>query len=167
PKEIEVTALGYYSISVKPLWRELTGSWADQTWIWMDRFLPAGAPTTLIGVPDGTIYEDDRITRDQSYAVFETKDWAFAHGQRWREIHFEARKGAFSLSYSLDQGVTWSTPVGYALSEEFVTYVLYLNHTSKSLRLRCECRDYDLEIKWIEPWYIPRTRTNVKVGPIS
>lgn len=167
PKEIEVTALGYYSISVKPLWRELTGAWAAQTWIWMDRFLPAGAPTTLIGVPDGTVYEDDRITRDQSYAVFETKDWAFAHGQRWREIHFEARKGAFSLSYSLDQGVTWSIPVNYTSSDEFVTYVLFLNSTSKSLRLRCECRDYDLEVKWIEPWYIPRARTQVKVGPTS
>ena len=167
-----ITALGYYSVKSKLLWSDLTGTWNDQNWIWMNKTLPAGAPTTLIGASEigasgGRIYEDDRITRDNTNMYFETKDFMFAHAQRWCELRAEVKGGDFSLRYSTDCGETWSVPRNYTASEDsYQTFVMYLNVTSKSIRIRLDSTSENLTVKWIEPWYIVRTRQENMVASI-
>lgn len=164
-QNMEVTALGYYLVTPKTLWEDLVGDWAAQDWIWMERVLPAGAPTTLIGTADGYIWEDDRVTTSTDYMEFQTKDWVFAHAQRWVEIHVEAMGGDFFLSYSTDSGKTWSeVRLFTGDTEAFRTYVLFINETSD--RLRCKVASYaeSLVVKWIEPWYIPRVRAKILVS---
>ena len=164
-----ISALGYYSIEDDPRWDQLIGAWSAQEWIWMAKNLPSGAPTTLLGVPsyvDGTgygmIYEDNRITRDTDYMVFETKDFIFSHAQRWCEFRAEVKGGEFKMSYSLDCGVTWLGTQHYiADPNNYTTFVLFLNETSKMIRAKIESVvdvTTDLTIKWMEPWYIARER---------
>lgn len=157
-KNNEVTSLGYYSAVPHTLWIDLTGTWDVQDWIWMEKILPAGAPTTLLGQADGNLYEDNRVTLSDAYMSFETKDWMFTHAHRWVEFKIIAKGGTFLLSYSTNSGVSWSPAKSCGAEDYFETYTIYLNVTSEKIRCKIESYDEDLTIKWIEPWYIPRTR---------
>jgi len=137
----------------------LVGPWNEQNWIWMEKALPAGAPSTLIGDSGGYVYEDDRLTKSEDYMCFETKDWMFQHNQRLTEFHIQAKGGPFNCYYSLDQGLTWSPVKTFAVSTDWTEYVWWLNFTCQHIRLRIESYAEDFEIKWIEPWYIPRVRS--------
>ena len=132
---------------------------SEQDWAWMEKALPTGAPTTLIGDSGGYVYEDDRITKSADYMCFETKDWMFQHNQRLTEFHIQAKGGPFNCYYSLDQGLTWSPVKTFAVSTDWTEYVWWLNFTCQHIRLRIESYAEDFEIKWIEPWYIPRVRS--------
>lgn len=159
----QITALGFYTVLNQGpgagRWMDLTGSWSAQTWVWMTKALPTGAPTTLIGIPDGYIYEDDRLTKSTDYMCFETKDWMFQHNQRLTEFHIQAKGGPFNCYYSLDQGLTWSSVKTFAVSSDWTEYVWWLNLTCQYIRLKIESYAEDLDIKWIEPYYIPRVRS--------
>jgi hypothetical protein len=156
-----VTMFGFYSENDRPDWSELVGDWSAQTWNWLTRNLPAFAPTTLIGTSDGYIYEDDRLTRDNSYMCFETKDFAFAHAQRWVEFIMVVKGGDFYASFSTDSGVTWTGSVLFnSNADAFRTFKLPINFTSELVRCRIESTALDLTIKWIEPWYIPRQKSH-------
>lgn len=158
-KEVEVSMLGYYSLSETTLWNDLVGTWDDQDWIWMEKALPAGAPTTLLGSPAGYIYEDNRLTTDTTLMRYETKDFKFAQAARWCEFHVNAKGGTFRVYYSTDSGETWSAATTLTVnSDEYETAVMYLNTTSDTVRFRIESNEGDLIIKWIEPWYIPRVK---------
>ena len=161
-RDKEVTVFGYESMAEGAAWNELTGTWANQTWIWMEKALPAGAPTTLLGTPDGYIWEDTRKTKSIDYMCFETKDWMFGHAQRWTEFRIQARGGPFEVCYSLDEGHVWSNPKTLPYTDplgEFKEHVLNVNRTSQKLRAKITCVAEDLDIKWIEPWYISRKRS--------
>jgi len=158
-RDIQITAFGYYTVSGQPRWVDMTGTWEAQTGIWMQKKLPSGAPTTLIGTPDGYIYEDDRITKSTDYMVFQTKDWVFQHAQRVIEFRVQARGGPFNCYYSLDQGLTWSGAKTFSFRSDWAEYVWFLNLTCQSIRMKIESSAEDLDIKWVEPWYIPRVRS--------
>ena len=155
-----VSTLGYYSVvSTTGIWAEATGTWAEGSGSWMDKALPSGAPTTLIGTPDGYIYEDDRLTKSTDSMLFETKDFTFQHASRIVEFRIQAKGGPFQVYYSLDQGSTWSKAFQFPVSTEFREHVAFLNLTTQHIRFKVTSIAEDLDIKWIEPWYIPRTRS--------
>jgi hypothetical protein len=158
----EVTAIGFYSVPSGIIWSDLSGDWTTQDWIWLEKVLAAGAPTTLIGDTTGYIFEDDRITTSTDYMCYETKDFLFEHTTRWIEFRVLAKGGPFKVYYSIDSGATWSTPRDYAVVSDYTEFVLPLNVTSQKIRFKLECvvgAATEMDIKWIEPWYIPRKRT--------
>lgn len=159
-KEVkEITAIGYFDISEYTTWNDLTDTWANQTWTWLDRDLPPGAPTTLIGDSSGEIYEDDRLNKSTDYMCYETKDFIFAHACRWVEFRMLIKYGGFRVSYSLDSGATWSNPREFASQSDWAELMLPLNVTSRKIRFKIETEEEDLWIKWLEPWYIPRAKS--------
>ena len=158
-RDKEITAFGFYSVPSQVSWADLVGTWVEQAWTWMEKALPAGAPTTLIGNSSGYIYEDDRLTKSTDYMCFETKDWMFQHAQRVIEFHIQAKGGPFNCYYSLNQGLTWSAIKTFAVSTDWTEYVWWLNLTCQHIRLKIESYAEDFEIKWIEPWYVPRVRS--------
>lgn len=164
-KSKEVTAFGFYEVPSGTPWTDLSGTWANQTWNWLDKDLASGAPTTLIGNNAGYIEEDDRITTDSTTMIFQTKDFIFEHACRVMECRFLAKGGPFYVSYSTNGGSTWSTPKLLAVSTEMTEYSLPLTLTCQRIRFKIETTATELDIKWIEPWYIPRKRTVSTVMP--
>lgn len=158
-RDKSILAFGTYSTPSGTTWESLSGTWSAQTWIWMEKELLASAPTTLIADPSSYIWEDTRKTKSTDYMVFETKDWMFQHGERIVEFRIEAKGGPFTLSYSVDQGLTWPASKTFSASTDWTEYVWYVNFTCQTARLRVESVAEDLSIKWIEPWYIPRVRS--------
>jgi len=140
-RDKEITAFGEATVAGGATWLDLVGTWEAQTWTWMIQALPAGAPKMLIGDSDGNVWEDDRLTKSTDYMVWETKDWMFAHAERVVEFRVQAKGGPFNCYYSLDQGETWSSAKEFAVSTGWTSYA------------------EDCDIKWIEPWYIPRARS--------
>ena len=159
----QINAFGFYYAATEKTWSQLVGSWNAQTWIWVPKALPSGAPTTLIGTYDGYVYEDDRLTKSTKEMLFETKDWIFGYAQRIVEVRIQARGGPFNVSYSMNQGDTWSSPKTFSLSSEFKEYILYLNETCKYFRVRVVSTAQDLDIKWIEINYVPRAQSKTLV----
>jgi len=155
----EITAIGYFDVTAYTAWNDLTDTWANQTWTWLDRDLPPGAPTTLIGDSSGTIYEDDRITKSNDFMSYETKDFIFEHAVRWVEFRMLIKGGPFTVFYSIDGGSTWADSRDFAEQTDWSEYTWYLNFTSQRVRFRMTCTAEDFAIKWLEPWFIPRTRS--------
>lgn len=129
---------------------------------WMSLALPPGAPITLIGDSNGYIWQDDRLTYSTEYMCWESKDFMFDHAIRWTEFRLKAKNGAFQLSYSTDGGDTWSAASVFAKETEWTEYVMFVNFTSQTVRLKFECFDTDLWIEWIDLWYIDRMRSRVQ-----
>lgn len=161
-RDREITAFGEYTETSRNTWANGTGTWANQTGVWLSQNIPAGANTTLQGTAGGYVYEDDGLTKSNETLEFQTKDWIFEHAHRWTELRVQARGGPFHLAYSLDEGYTWqgSTYLSASnIANEFKEYVVWINKTSQKLRVRITSTANDLEVKWIEPWYVPRTRS--------
>jgi len=156
----QITAYGFYSVTTGNRWLDLTGTWEARTWKWMEKALPAGAPTTLMGDSDGNIWEDDRLIKSTDYMCWETKDWMFAHSERVVEFRIQAKGGPFTCYYSFDQGKTWeSNTKEFAVSTDWTEYSWPLNFTCQYVRVRIDSYAEDIDIKWVEPWYIPRARS--------
>lgn len=161
-RERETTAFGEYTETSKNTWANGTGTWANQSGNWLTQNIPAGAVTTLLGTANGYVYEDDGLHKSNETMEFQTKDWIFEHAQRWTEIRVQARGANFTLSYSLDEGYTWAENKSFTaanISGEFKEYVMWVNKTSQKLRAKITTTGEDFEVKWIEPWYIPRLRS--------
>jgi len=158
----EMTAIGYFDIENYTSWSDLTDNWEDLTFIWITRQLAPRSPTTLIGNSDGELLEDDRLTTSTAYMCYETKDFIFNHAVRWAEFRMLVTGGPFQVSYSTDAGSTWSNPYTFAVLSDWDECSLPLNLTSRKIRFKLECVEgdaTDFQIKWIEPWYIPRSRS--------
>jgi hypothetical protein len=98
------------------------------------------------------------MTEATEYACYETKDFVFEHAVRWVEFRTQIRYGEFTIQHSVDGGETWSGGRVYAEAANWTDFVYWLNETSQKIRFKIETRSEELEIKWIEPWYLPRTR---------
>jgi len=162
-KQQEVTAIGYFDVGSSLQWNELTTTWANWVGVWRSASLPDAAPTTLFGDTDGNVWEDDRLTTSTQYMCYETKDFIFEHAVRWVEFRVQARYGPFSVKYSIDGGENWSSEKSFSVSTDWTEYAWFLNLTSAKIRFRIECDASQLEIKWLEPWYIERKRSKVLV----
>jgi len=156
---VEVTAFGYYyAAKARTTWATATGTWAAASGSWRRRELASGAPTTLFGMANGLVYEDDRSTTDTTELVYETKDFLFGHRSRLTHARVYARYGGFTLYYSTDGGATWSAGQTFAATPDWSEFVLPLNFETVSIRFRITCTATRFEMRWVEPWYIDRAR---------
>lgn len=162
-RDSRITAFGWYTTSGGTAWSALTGTWAAQTWQWKETGLNPGTPILVLTDPEGHVFADRRNETSTEAMVFETKDFMFAHAQRWAEVRIQAKGSLFYVQYSVDEGVTWSNLIECAASTGFVEHIIPLNFTSQKIRVRITCSGEELEIKWAEPFYIPRLRS---VNPV-
>jgi len=160
-----ITCFGYYSVASEHVaWEDLTGTWAEMRGTWRRRSLPGYAPTTLMGKSDGLIYEDDRSTSTDEEMIWETKDFIFGHAFRLLEFRLYCKYGGFTLTYSIDGGLSWKTGDTFIYIDDWYEHVLYLNETVQRVRFRISLTATDFELKWIEIRYMPRERSKSLVS---
>jgi hypothetical protein len=162
----KASTLGYCDTgtSTPILWNTAVGYWNDNTYgSWLHRELPEQSPTTLIGWQDGQIYEDDRATSSSNELVWVTKDFLFGHAHRLTEVRFTFRYGGFTCYYSIDGGTTYVSLGTFGYAADFVEGVKYLNITTQRIRFKITTSEGQFELKWVEPWYIPRVRSKTLV----
>ncbi len=155
-----IYALGYYySSATLPTWTTASGIWSTYRGSWAYRNLPANAPTTLMGWDTGQTYEDDRVTLSTSEMVWVTKDFYFTHSNRLTEVRVTFRYGGFTLYYSIDGGISYTSLSTFAYEADWTEGVKYLNITTQRIRFKISTSETRIEVRWIEPWYIPRVRS--------
>lgn len=167
-REVKTTkhlnAFGFWSTtSTWTSWLDASGAWMDSPWSstpWKERGLPASAPTTLAAF-GSEIVEDNRITTSSNKMTWETKDFTFGHAVRVVEVRIKCKgSGGFSLYYSTDKGRSW-TSLGSATpdADDFKEVVRWMNLTCQDIRFRLTTSAEEMEIMWIEPWYVERARS--------
>lgn len=157
------SCMGYWTSSAWLPWSSATGHWNQAPWtstIWLKQRLPTGAPTTLLAFADGTIEEDTRTVTTSNEMVWETKDFVFGQASRIVEFHIQVKgAGAFTFAYSLNSGLSWSSEKTLTPGvNDFTTMVASVDKTVHKIRGRIRSTTTELEIKWVEPWYIERRR---------
>lgn len=161
-RNMQLAAIGLYDQGSIITWTDATGAWQNTIWnvTWKERSLPPGAPVTLYATLDGTVYKDDRLTESNELFLWESKDFIFSHQQRIVEVRIIAKGDAFDISYSINGGALWSQSGTVTPSTEYAEYILWLNVTCRRIRFRIKSYNGNINIKYIEPWYIPRTRSD-------
>jgi hypothetical protein len=156
-----ITCFGLFQDSaVAILWSTAVGSWAASPYgSWRRRTLEGTTPTLLIGWYDGQIYQDDRTTSSSDTMVFETKDFLYGHAHRNIEVRILYKKGPCTIYYSLDGGTTYTSLGDLPYVDDWTEGVKYLNVTTMRIRFKIEVTTSEFELKWMEPWYIPRQRS--------
>lgn len=161
---VDICAFGYnLAIAAPVTWATATGTWATAVGSWRTKSLAAGSPTTLIADSDGLVWMDPRSSTDSSEMIFETKDFLWAHATRVPYIRVYARYGGFTLYYSKDGGLTWSSGQAFAWQGNWKEFDLAVDETVQTLRVRLTSTSSTLEVRWIEPWYIPRARSTASM----
>ena len=166
------TGFGYYSKTNAPTWNTI-GDNENTTWNempqdmrWDDVTLEALAPINLFGTSGGGLHQDDETTNNiVGVAIdgfWETKDWIASERYRstitnWKQLDFEARGDTMDISYSVDQGVTWSTPVTRTLTSVWTNYKYDFNANSPMIRFkfRNAVLGETWEMREIQIGYIP------------
>ncbi len=160
-RDQSAVCLGTKILSTRLTWTAANGSnWSNAIWDrpWRQDQLPPGAATLLLGMANGVIYEDNRLTKSNDLMVWESKDFLLSHEQRWVEVRYQVKGDPFDVSYSTDGGKSWSiertlTPEGV---DKFYNVIDYINFTSTKLRVRIRTRNEEFQMEWFEPWYIER-----------
>jgi len=148
----------------------------EQTTTYGDRGLAAGAPITLAGTKDGLVVKQATLTIDirgvAEDTSFETVDFAMLgkadpdnkipdfytrNFKRWQRFRIELTGTTIDVSYSIDGGVTFISPLVWqtiALTETFRVYDFNLDVASKEIRFRVrnntlcgnfQCRYYGVD----------------------
>lgn len=162
-RQMEATAFGRYLqvLATNPRWIDgpANANWTDCNGIWMAHAIASGSPSILMGRSAGAVYEDNRLTTSTETMFFETKDWIWEHASRVVEIRVMATGGAFTIFYSTNGGVTWGGYRDFAATSAWTEFAFPINLTTQRLRVRVQSSATSLDIKWIEPWFIPRKKS--------
>ncbi len=158
-RDKEVTAFGYYAGLEGTAWSALTNTWANATKIWMDKVLPSGAPTTLLGAANGAVFQDTRTSTSNDTMTFRTKSFTFGRSSRVLELRLQAKGGPFTVNYSLNEGVTFEGDTTFGYQANFTEYQLPINKTTQHFIAQIVTSANTFELKWMEPWYISRARS--------
>ncbi len=148
----------YYATEGLVIWSAATGTWAAALGSWKRRSLPVNAPTTLMGW-EGQLYEDDRSTPSSDELVWVTKDFIFGHAHRITEVRTYYKQGAFTLYYSLDGGLNWTSLGTHINVSDWQEGIKYIDVTAQRIRFKLITSEASFELKWLEPWYLPRRRS--------
>ncbi len=157
-------------------WSDLTANWEDLLWRWSDRDVGKGAPRiALITSGDATAdrtgsvtggdvlvetilaADDNGTTIDGSY---ETKDFQVGDNTRVTAVEFDAIGDSIDLSYSTDEGATWTLIGTIELDDvTYQRYKVFIDFFAERFRFRfrnnTDGEFFDLR-KW-RFWAIART----------
>jgi len=155
-----IHAMGYYYATLGSVaWNAATGSWAAATGSWWRRSLPSDAPTTLLGWNSGQTYEDDRVTTSTNQMTWVTKDFIFGHAHRITEVRTYYKEGPCTVLYSVNGGTTWTSLGTHQNEVDWVEGTKGIDITTQRIRFKVTSTAPLFELKWIEPWYVPRARS--------
>ena len=155
-----VYAMGYYRADMGiTIWSDATNGWDDAVGTWKRRSLPANAPTTLFGWGTGQIYEDDRATISSNEMTWISKDFIFGHAHRITEVRTYYQFGPFVVYYSVNGGLTWTSLGTHVYAGDWVEGIKYIDVTAQRIRFKITTSESVFELKWLEPWYLPRKRS--------
>jgi hypothetical protein len=141
----DATGFGYYESKSTASWDDAVGSWDAQRGRWDSRQRQQLSPITLVGNQYGTIHQmslsENDLEGDAIDGYWDTKDFVQKDGYQrkmtqWMEFNFEAFGDSVDVSYSTDEGNSWSTAVKFTLTDKWKLYNLDVEVWSPQVRFR-------------------------------
>ena len=161
-RDSETVAIGLYSKGDLTIWDSATGAWDDSQWqrSWDSLRVPPGTPITLFAQADGTVLQDDRSEESSDLMVWESKDLLLGHEERFIALRVIAKGDGFDVSYSTNGGFSWSEEKTLTPDSDVYTELTWhFDVTCRVIRFRIRSRNGDVNVKYLEPWYVPRVRS--------
>lgn len=158
----DCVCFGEASAPTRDIWTDWSSAWnsGDYAFPWVKQALPPDSKTTIFALSTGVVKEDDKVTKSTAQLIWESKDFIFAHASRIVEIRVQAKGDPFDISYSLNSGLSWSSEETLTPDvNDFSEVSIPINLTTQKIRVRIRTTGENLEIQWLEPWYIPRKRS--------
>ncbi len=157
-------------------WVDLVGTWREQNWRWSDRDVRKDAPRIALttsgdatadrtgDVTGGDVLvetilalDDNGTTIDGSY---ETKDFQVGDNTRFTAVEFDAIGDSIDLSYSTDEGATWTligtTELNNVTYRRYKVFVDFLVERCR-FRFRNNTNGEFFDLRKWRFWAIPRT----------
>lgn len=154
-------------------WETVDSPWSNELGSWNEEGERLNFPIRVYGTSSGRVVlvtEGAMLDRGNSvYQRYETKDFvAFepspTYGTpiapravlgRWGEIEFEAKGSGVTVSYSLDQGSTWTEVQDVTLTGQWTNYQLPIDVSSRQLRLRFDTTTEVFSLRAHRVWFKP------------
>ena len=155
-------------------WMDLIGTWLDQTWRWSDETGQADSPFQVFGDTRGIVTKrDPRVFSDDGYAYVgkqETKDYCgigdggqigIEDDQEWYQLDFWASGSEVDVSYSIDEGDTWTYFKTVSLSQSVKKHTVYFDVISPKIRFKFENGNPTgfFKFRSLIPYYVDVGRT--------
>jgi hypothetical protein len=156
-------------------WIDLEGNWSNQTWRWSDRDVAKDAPRisfitsgdntadrtgSVIGgdvLVEAVTAEDDNGTIIDAY--WQTKDFQIGDDTFYSQLEFEAIGDSVDISYSVDEGASWTDLETVELSNTLYSrYTVDVDVLAERLRFRFRNNTSDefFDLRKYRFWVIPR-----------
>ena len=136
-----------YNVTKTVAWKDLIGTWLEQTWRWGDRSGQAAAPVQVFGDDRGLVLQrDPRIKTDYEYdvvGVLESRDYSglgkdpgIEFDQEWLQLDFWASGNTVDVYYSIDFGDTWKLIETKTLTNSMKKYTSWFHVISPQIRFK-------------------------------
>lgn len=162
---MDVTCFGQNIKAAKLTWSDakaLGTKWNNSFWDvpWKKKSIPEGSYSMLVGQSDFNIKEDDRTSLNTDELSFTTKDFILARAARFEYVQIRAKGDSFTVRWSLDQGITWSQIYTVTPNSSIWTECRQnMGVTGITVRFWIKSNNSNINIKWIEPFFISRARS--------
>jgi hypothetical protein len=122
-----------------------TTTWDELILRWNDTSNESLSPLNIYGDSDGIVYKDNESTLNNAGVAidgyWDTKDFVVGDGYRrkttnWMSIGWEGMGDTIDISYSTDLGASYSVPVTFSLTSDWVKYNMDLNVNAPQVRFR-------------------------------
>ena len=156
----DITALAAFQGGAAGMpWNVDANTWANEVGIWRSSNLASNAPVIVAGSNTGQCYQDDRQHFSNHTMLFRTKSWTFGRSHRIMEMRVQAKGGPFAMRYSLDEGNSFAGGTTFGYQANFVEFAMPINKTTQHLLVEVKSTANTFELKWMDPWFIDRTRS--------
>jgi hypothetical protein len=148
---------------------DLVGTIDAQAGIIDDYLSTTNSPTYVFGDNSGqTIYGDRSVSNDNGVAIdgrFETIDFVgetFERYKRWLQFDFWGKGNEVTVSYSTDEGSTWTSLGATTLTGTWTPYRLYFDVYSEKIRFRFQnnTASETFHVRQFYPYYLVREEQN-------
>lgn len=136
------TAVEFFNQSAVS-WDAATGTWDSNTTRWDDNVLITNSPKYIFGSQDGkSYYQDAGVSNDAGVSVdayFDTLDYSdddLSVFKRWLQVEYWAKGTNITISYSTDEGVSYTSIETRALTDTMTKYITYFDVVSLTIRFR-------------------------------
>lgn len=164
-----ITAAGDYKLTADLCWDDIPPAWDTQFWAWDDRGGLAAAFVPVFGFDTGFVHKSDQLTSNDIGSPFdgilETKDYTgltasqeIADDVRWLQMDIWATGTALRLSYSTDEGGSWTFVEEKELTNSNRKYTYWFDVLSPKIRFRFENGNDEgsFTLRSFQPYYIAR-----------